>query len=92
MRVASWLWLLPGIVALVPLVGLASIPLWAPTIAAAACARCYRMQRIAEGLFVDAGMPEQERRELQTSISAAEATIVAFFGAFIAPPHHSGVR
>jgi len=81
MRVASWLWLVPGSVALVPLVGLASIPLWAPTLAAAACARCYRMQRIAEDL-----------RELQTSISAAEATIVAFFGAFIAPPHHSGVR
>ncbi len=82
MRVASWLLLGAGtIIVLPPLVAVASIPLWAPTIAAAACPSCYGMQRIAEDLYVDAGMPEQKRRELQASILAAEAKIIAFFGA-----------
>jgi hypothetical protein len=83
MRVASswpWLWLVGGAAVVVPLVGIASIPFWAPTLAAAACPSCYGMQRIAERLFVDAGMPEDRRRELQISISTAESMVVAFFG------------
>jgi hypothetical protein len=82
MRVAGWLLLVAGVIIVVPpLVAVASIPLWAPTIAAAACPSCYGMQRIAEDLYVDAGMPEQQRRELQAAILAAESKILAFFGA-----------
>src|SRR5258706_5973410 len=83
MRVARhwrWVGLVAGTVVAVPLVAAASTPVWAPTIAAAMCPSCYGMQPIGESLFVDAAMPEDRRRALQTTIAAAEAKVAAFFG------------
>jgi hypothetical protein len=44
------------------------------------------MRRIGDNLLVDAAMPEDRRRALQTTISAAESKVVAFFGA-LSPRH-----
>jgi hypothetical protein len=75
-----WFWLLVRIAAAVALIGTASLPFAAPTIAAAACPSCYGMQPIGENVFVDAAMSDNAKRNLQNTISAAEIPIATFFG------------
>ena len=78
----SWPWLSVVIwIGAVPaLLGAASLPLVAPTVAAAACPGCYGMQLLGENLFVNETMPEDARRNLQKMMSDAEMPVVAFFG------------
>jgi hypothetical protein len=83
MRVASpWRWfsLATSIGVVAALLATASIIFAAPTVAAVACPSCYGMQRLGENLFVNAAMPENMRRDLQTTMSAAEMPVAAFFG------------
>src|SRR5262249_57126857 len=63
-RIAGlWRWArrVTGACTAVVLAGIASTPLWAPTIAAAACPGCYGMHQIAGDLFVDDSIPQNPR-------------------------------
>ena len=75
-RLSVVIWI--GVVA--ALLGAVSVPLVAPTVAAAACPGCYGMQLLSENLFVNEAMPEGSRLTLQKMMSDAEMPIAAFFG------------
>jgi hypothetical protein len=78
----SWRWrrIAARIAALMALLAGASLPLAAPTIAAAACPRCYRMQPLGNNAFVNATMSDYDRSALQKMMSRAEMPIAGFFG------------
>ena len=79
-RPRLWFRVLVRIGAAAALLGAVSVPLVAPSIAAAACPSCYGMQSLGENLFVNETMPEGDRRNLQKMMSDAEMPVIAFFG------------
>ncbi len=88
MRRSKWRW--PkriGIgVAVLAVLGAASVPFVMPALAAFACPSCYGLERITPALFVEAAMPAQDRAKLQETIVAAEARVAGYYGAFEGHP------
>ena len=75
-----WVWRTAGIAVVLIFLSLASVPMWAPSVAAAVCPSCYGMQPIAENVYVNAATPETQRSALLALMSEAEAPVAAFFG------------
>jgi hypothetical protein len=80
MKFVRWKTWIAGAVALLSLAALISVAFFAPALAAAGCPRCYGMEPVRDGLFVDRQMPVHARKELIDSIVEAEAMVSAFFG------------
>lgn len=79
-RHRRWLRWSLGLVAALLVASIASVPVWSPALAAAACPACYRLDEIAPRLFADAAMSSAQRGRLLVAVSEAEAVVGAYFG------------
>lgn len=58
---------------------LAWIAITVPALAVSACPGCFSFERIADGVYVDAEMPADQRSELRASLAGASASVSSFF-------------
>ncbi len=84
LKPSGWHW--PKRIALVAIIlmtlGAGCVAFLLPTVAAYACPRCYGLQRVTGGLFVDPVMSVEDRADLQGAVSQAAAQVAAFYGSF----------
>lgn len=68
------------------ILGIASVALLQPGVAAYACPSCYGLQRVTGGLFVDPTMSVEDRTKLQEIIARAAVQVASFYGSFDKQP------
>lgn len=62
------------------IVAVATVPFAFPAIAAAGCPTCYGFTDQGGGLFVESGAPSQDVDATRTTIEAARARVLSFYG------------
>lgn len=77
---ARWrVWLLAALAAL-PIAAAAVVAVAYPALAAATCPGCYGLERLAENVYAESGLPPHRKRQVVSAVEEAERRVRDFYG------------
>ncbi|MEU8195686.1 hypothetical protein AB0C10_18070 [Microbispora amethystogenes] len=79
------MWLLVALAAL-PVTAAAVVAVAYPSLAATTCPGCYGLERLAEGVYAEPGLPPHRKRQVISAVEEAERRVRDFYGGRRASP------